>query len=120
MANVIERKTHLIDADGKTVGRLATQIAVLLQGKHKPSYLPYQDVGDRVEVKNARKLRFTGKKFTQKVYYRHSGYLGGLKIIPLQRVFSTNPEQVLCRAVKQMLPKNRLLTPRMKRLVIHS
>ncbi len=114
----IVRKTHAIDAAGKTVGRLASEIARILQGKHTPAYLPHIDMGDTVEVINVRELRFTGKKLEQKKYYRHSGYLGGLKIIPMHKVFLEDPGSVLRRAVKQMLPKNRLLVERMKRLII--
>lgn len=114
----IERKLHKLDATGKAVGRLASEIAVLLQGKHKPEYLPNVDLGDSVEVTNLDKLRFTGKKMEQKIYHRHSGYLGGLKTIPMKRVWADRPKEVLRKAVKQMLPKNKLLNGRMKRLKI--
>jgi len=114
----VQRKIHELDATGQTVGRLATKISVLLQGKHKPSYLPNMDLGDTIHVSNIRNLRFSGKKIGQKVYYRHSGYLGGLKTTPIARIMDTKPEDVLRKAVKQMLPKNRLQNERMKRLVI--
>lgn len=114
----VERKTHTIDATGKVVGRLASGIARLLQGKHKPAYLPHIDFGDIVEVTNVRHLRFTGKKLKQRVYYRHSGYPGSLKTIPMEKVFNLEPEEVLRRAVRQMLPHNKLQKERMKRLLI--
>lgn len=121
MANrteIVERKIHELDATGKTVGRLATVISHILQGKHKPTFLPNLDGGDSVLVIHASQMRFRGKKLAQKMYYRHSGYLGNLKIIPMRRVFETEPEEVLRMAVKQMLPKNRLAPGRMKRLTI--
>ncbi|MBI4133373.1 50S ribosomal protein L13 [Candidatus Uhrbacteria bacterium] len=112
-----QRKVHTIDASGKTVGRLATQIVRLLQGKHKPTYLPNVDEGDTIEITNIGQLKFTGKKLAQRVYYKHSGYLGNLKVIPMKKVFAENPRAVLERAVRQMLPKNRLLPGRIKRLL---
>lgn len=113
----LERTMHTIDASGKTVGRLATEIARLLQGKHKPTYQPNRDDGDTVLITNVEQLRFTGKKLEQRVYYKHSGYLGNLKVIPMKKVMAENPSVVLRRAVRQMLPKNRLLPERIKRLV---
>lgn len=115
---VIQRATHTIDASGKSVGRVASLIVKLLQGKHKPTYLPNVDAGDAVVVTNASKFRFTGKKMLQKQYFRTSGYLGGLKRIPLQRVLSERPEEVLRHAVRLMLPDNKLRAPRLKRLRI--
>lgn len=112
------RKIYEFDATGQTVGRLATQISRLLQGKHKASYLPNVDSGDTVHILNIRNLRFSGKKIDQKVYYRHSGYLGGLKTTPIRAVMATKPDEVLRKAVKQMLPKNRLQNERLKRLII--
>lgn len=114
----MERKTHTIDATGKVLGRLAAQIAVLLRGKHKPDFLPYQDRGDFVVVKNVAKIRLTGKKIEQKKYYRHTGYLGGLKEIPLKTLFKKDPAQVLKKAVFGMLPKNKLRKNQIKRLKI--
>lgn len=114
----IERKLHKFDATGKTIGRLATEIAKLLQGKHKPTYLPNIDVGDSVEVTNVAAAKLTGKKMSQKVYYRHSGYPGSLKKVPVRRVFDSKPEEVLRKAVYQMLPKNKLRSGRMNRLII--
>jgi len=112
----MERKTHAIDATGKVLGRLATEIAVLLRGKHKPDFVPYLDMGDFVIVKNVSKLKITGKKMEQKKYFRHSGYLGSFKEIPLKKIFKTNPSEVLKKAVFGMLPKNKLRAEQIKRL----
>lgn len=114
----IERKYHKFDATGKAFGRLATEIARLLQGKHKPAYLPNIDVGDFVEVINVAAARLTGKKMDQKVYRHHTGYPGSLKEVPVRRIFESKPEEILRRAVYQMLPKNKLRNERMKRLII--
>jgi large subunit ribosomal protein L13 len=114
----IERKWHTIDAGGQVLGRLATRIATLLQGKHKPIYARHADVGDFVIVTNAGKLRVTGKKLEQKVYFRHSGYSGGDKYETLGKMMSDNPERVLELAVSGMLPKNKLRANYMKRLKI--
>ena len=114
----MERKTHAIDATGKVLGRLASQIAILLQGKHKPNFVPYQDRGDFVIVKNVAQIKLTGKKIEQKKYYRHSGYLGHLKEIPMKKILAKNPGEVLRRVVSGMLPKNRLRKIRLKRLKI--
>lgn len=114
----IKRTTHTIDAAGKTAGRLASQIAMILQGKNRPEYEPQWDLGDAVEVKNARAMVFTGNKLTDKEYKRHSGHPGGLKRETVRDVFQKNPGEVLRRAVLRMLPKNRLRTERMKRLTI--
>jgi large subunit ribosomal protein L13 len=112
------RKTHTIDATGKVVGRLATQIVILLRGKNKSDFAPNKDIGDFVLVKNFKKIRFTGKKFDQKKYFHHSGYLGGLKEIPLKKLFEKDPGMVLKKAVWGMLPKNRLRAKQIKRLKI--
>lgn len=112
------RKIHQFDATGESVGRLASQIALILRGKHKTEYLPHQDLGDLVEVKNINKLRFTGKKLKQKKYFHYSGYHGGLKEVKLEDLFNSQPDQVLKKAVKQMLPANRLRVKLMKRLII--
>lgn len=114
----MERNTHTIDAANKVLGRLATEIAMLLRGKHKPDFLPYKDIGDFVIVKNIKKIKISGRKLDQKVYYRHSGYLGGLKETPLKKLFEKNPGEVLRRAVLGMLPKNRLKARQIKRLKI--
>lgn len=111
----MKRKTHTINAQGKSVGRVATQIAKLLQGKHKPSYLPNQDRGDFVKVKNVEKMEFTGKKLEQKKYFQHSGY-PGIKEKPMKEVFEENPDKVLFRAVAGMIPKNKLHKQRMQRI----
>ena len=97
---------HVVDADGKTLGRLSTEIAVLLQGKHKPTYVPYLNTGDFVVVTNAEKIRVTGKKLEQKIYYRHSGYPGGLTQQTLAELLRKAPTRVIRLAVKGMLPKN--------------
>ena len=112
----MERKTHTIDASGKVLGRLATEIANLLRGKNKPDFVPYRDMGDFVVVKNVAKLKITGKKMEQKKYFHHSGYLGGLKEVPFKKIFKTNPDEILKKAVFGMLPKNKLRAEQIKRL----
>ncbi len=107
-ASEITREWHLIDAQGQTLGRLATQIARLLMGKHKPMYAAYIDTGDYVVVINAAEVKTTGKKLEDKMYYRHSGYPGGLKAVPLGEMLETHPTRVLEHAVKGMLPHNAL------------
>jgi len=114
----MERKTHTIDATDKVLGRLASQIAILLRGKHKPNFVPYLDMGDFVIVKNIKKLKVTGKKMEQKIYFRHSEYLGGAKETPLKILFKENPAEVLRKAVFGMLPKNKLRGKTIKRLKI--
>jgi large subunit ribosomal protein L13 len=113
-----DRKTHHIDASGKVVGRLATEIATLLIGKHKPTYVPNIDAGDFVVVKNAGKIVFTGKKWEDKKYYRSSGRPGGIKVATAADAREKNPGRVLEHAVKYMLPKNKLQKDRLKRLKI--
>ncbi|WP_428056034.1 50S ribosomal protein L13 [Candidatus Avelusimicrobium alvi] len=110
------RKWHQIDATGQTLGRLATKIAVLLMGKHKKTYTPHMDCGDFVVVTNAGKVKLTGNKLEQKVYFSHSGYAKGAKETPVKRVLEKNPTRVLELAVKRMLDENKLRAPRMKRL----
>ncbi|PIP24413.1 MAG: 50S ribosomal protein L13 [Candidatus Nealsonbacteria bacterium CG02_land_8_20_14_3_00_37_10] len=112
----MQRETHTIDATGKVLGRLAAEIAVLLRGKHKSDFAPYKDIGDIIIVKNVAQLRFTGKKMEQKKYYRHSGYLGGLKEISLKELFAKNPAEVFKKAVFGMLPSNKLRAKMIKRL----
>lgn len=112
------QQTHTIDATNKVLGRIATQIAILLRGKHKPDFAPYKDIGDFVIVKNAAKIKLTGRKTEQKVYYHHTGYLGGLKAVPFKKVFKERPGEVLRKAVFGMLPKNRLRAKQIKRLTI--
>lgn len=112
----MKRNTHTIDATDKALGRLATEIVVLLRGKHKPDFVPNKDAGDFVIVKNISKIKFTGRKLEQKKYFHHSGYLGGLKEISLKNFFEKNPAEVLKKAVLGMLPKNKLKAEMIKRL----
>jgi large subunit ribosomal protein L13 len=114
----IERKTHTIDASGKVLGRLASEVAILLQGKHKPTYRPNIDVGDFVNVINISKLKFTGNKLVQKKYFKHSGYPGGYKLESLGDILKKNAALALFRAVKRMLPANRLRAKRIQRLTV--
>ena len=104
----IERKWYVIDADGQTLGRLATQVAMILRGKHKPLFTPHVDCGDNVIVINAAKVVLTGKKLEQKKYYRYSGYVGGLKETTARDMLDKKPEKVVYEAVKGMMPKNAL------------
>ena len=107
-ASEIQRDWYLVDADGEVLGRLSTQIATLLRGKHKPTYTPSNDGGDFVIVVNCEKIKILGKKSDQKVYYRHTGYPGGLKETPYKMMLAKHPDRILRTAVKGMLPKNRL------------
>ena len=116
----IERKWWVIDASGKTLGRLATEAAVLLKGKHKPVYTPHLDVGDYVVVVNADKIEVTGKKLSQKMYYRHSNYPGGLKSVSLGKMLETHPSRAIEHAVKGMLPHNRLGAAMFKKLKVYA
>lgn len=109
-----------IDAKGKTLGRLASQIAKILQGKHKASFDPSKEGDEIVEVINTRELKITGKKFKSKFYFSHSGYLGHEKKIPLEKIWQKDPGEILKRAVYGMLPKNKLRSRRMRRLKILS
>jgi len=117
-ASDIKREWHLIDAADKVLGRLSSQVAMLLMGKHKPLFNRNLDVGDYVVVVNAEKIRVTGDKAKQKEYYRHSGYPGGFKITTLEKVLATHPERIIEHAVKGMLPKNRLEDKMMLRLKV--
>jgi large subunit ribosomal protein L13 len=116
----IKRERHVIDAADQTLGRLSSQIARLLMGKHKPIYSPSQDIGDFVVVVNAGKVRFTGKKTQQKVYYRHSNYPGGLKSITLGRMMQEHPTRAIQYAVNGMLPHTRLGDRMRKRLRVYA
>jgi len=116
----IERQWHIIDAADKTLGRLSTQIARLLMGKHKPMFTPSQDTGDFVVVINADKVRVTGNKARQKLYYRHSGYPGGFKSITLEKTMQEHPTRVIEHAVKGMLPHTRLGDRMRKRLKVYA
>ena len=118
-ASEIERQWHIIDASDKILGRLATQAAHLLMGKHKPTFCRHLDVGDFVVVINAEKVRVTGNKAKQKLYYRHSGYPGGLKSVSLEKMMQDNPTRVIEHAVNGMLPHNRLGASIRKRLKVY-
>jgi large subunit ribosomal protein L13 len=116
----VERKWYVIDASGKVLGRLATRIAKILMGKHKPNYTPHVDTGDYVIVVNADKVVLTGKKLDQKVYYWHSGYPGGLKSLTARQMLEKHPERLIWLAVKRMLPKNRKGRKMLKRLKVYA
>lgn len=118
--NEIERKWYVVDAAGKTLGRLASQIALRLRGKHHAIFTPHLDTGDFVVVVNASKVLLTGKKMDKKVYYRHSGYLGGLKTRTAKDMIAQKPEEVIRLAVRRMLPKNILASHQLKKLKIYS
>lgn len=118
-ADEIERTWWLVDASDQILGRLATRIATLLEGKHKPIYSPHLDTGDHVVVINAAKVKVTGDKLAQKRYYRHSNYPGGLKEESLQALMARKPEMVIERAVKGMLPQNRLGRAMVKKLKVY-
>ncbi len=119
-ASEVQRDWYVIDATDHVLGRLATQIATLLRGKHKPTFTPSMDGGDFVVVTNVEKIRLTGRKPEQKVYYRHTGYPGGLKTIPYKMMHAKHPDRVLRLAVKGMLPKNRLGRQLLTKLRIYS
>ena len=116
----IEREWYVVDAEGQTLGRLASRIAPILRGKHKPVYTPHLDGGDFVVVVNAEKVRVTGRKLDQKVYYRHSGYPGGLTAITLRDQLDKHPERVLQAAIRGMLPKNKLGRRMIKKLKVYA
>jgi large subunit ribosomal protein L13 len=119
-AEDVERQWHLVDAEGQVVGRLASQIASILRGKHKPSYTPHVDTGDFVVVVNAEKARFTGKKETDKEYFRHTGYPGGARVRTPEYVREHKPEFIIENAVKGMLPKNRLGRQMLTKLKVYA
>ncbi|MCF7907040.1 50S ribosomal protein L13 [Patescibacteria group bacterium] len=114
------RKTHNIDATDKILGRLASRVSLLLTGKNKANYFPNKDQGDSVIINNAAKIKVSGNKMTQKIYYRHSGYPGGLKTKKMKEIFEKNPAELLEKAIYNMLPKNKLRAERMKRLQINN
>lgn len=116
----VKRDWHLVDADGQILGRLATQIATKLMGKNKPTYTPHIDGGDFVVVINASKIAVTGKKETDKEYFRYSGYPGGLRSLPLGKLRDTYPTRIIEAAVYNMLPDNKLRSGRMGRLKIYA
>ena len=116
----VTRQWYIVDAEGKTLGRLATQIAETLRGKRKPQYTPHVDTGDFVIVVNAEKITVTGKKLDDKLYYRHSGYPGGIRSRPLREELERRPTEVLRKAVKGMLPRNRLGRAQLRKLKIYA
>lgn len=120
MANAIKRELVKIDAAGRSIGRVASEAAMILQGKTKPQYEPHLDLGDTVEIRNAAKVKIIGNKLENKKYFRYSGYPGGMKETQLKEVMAKDPADAIRRAVNNMLPKNRLRNGRMKRLKVHN
>ncbi|HWI22639.1 MAG TPA: 50S ribosomal protein L13 [Baekduia sp.] len=118
--NTRERNWYVVDANGKTLGRLATQIAEQLRGKGKPEYTPHVDTGDFVIVVNAEKIAVTGNKLADKLYYRHSGYPGGIRSRTLAEMLERRPEEVIRKAVKGMLPRNRLARQQLTKLKVYA
>ena len=118
--NEIDRKWYVVDADGKVLGRFATEIARLLRGKHKPTFSNFQDNGDFIVVVNADKIHLTGNKWDDKKYYRHTGYIGGIKEQTAKEVLEKKPEELIRMAVKGMLPKNKLGRRQLKKLKIYA
>ncbi len=118
-ADAVERKWFLVDAQGKVLGRLASQVAAILRGKHKPTFAHHLDVGDHVVVINAEKIHLTGRKMTDKIYRWHSGYIGGLREVSAERMIKTHPERVVEWAVQGMLPKGRLGRAMAKKLKVY-
>ncbi|MDX6539079.1 MAG: large subunit ribosomal protein, partial [Gaiellales bacterium] len=115
-----QRDWYLVDAEGKTLGRLATGIADTLRGKRKPQYTPHVDTGDFVVVINCERIHVTGKKLTDKIYYRHSGYHGGLRERTLQQMLDARPEEVIRLAVRGMLPRNKLGRAQLRKLKLYA
>ena len=116
----VKRDWYVIDAEGETLGRMATEIAVRLRGKHKPEYTPHVDTGDYIVVINAEKVRVTGNKFTDKIYHRHTGYPGGLKSVSFEKLIDKAPERVIQNAVKGMLPKGPLGRAMFKKMKVYA
>lgn len=116
----VKRDWYVIDAEGKTLGRLASEIARRLRGKHKPEYTPHVDTGDYIIVINAEKVKVTGRKEEKKIYYRHSGYPGGLKATPLGKLRASHPERIIENAVRGMLPKNPLGRAMFRKLKVYA
>lgn len=114
-----QERWFVIDAEGQILGRLATVVAEILRGKHNPKYAPHIDVGDHVIIINASKIEVTGKRLDQKVYYRHSGYMGGLKETTMRKLMDERPEEVVRRAVKGMMPKTKMGRSQLKKLRIY-
>ncbi|NJO83927.1 MAG: 50S ribosomal protein L13 [Blastochloris sp.] len=119
-ASEVQRDWYVVDAADQVLGRIATQIATLLRGKHKPTFSPNLDGGDFVVVVNAEKVRLTGRKPDQKMYYRHSGYPGGFKQVPYKRMLAQHPDRILRFAVKGMLPKTRLGRRQLLKLKVYA
>lgn len=119
-AEEINREWFIVDAEGKTLGRMATEIATRLRGKHKPEYTPHVDTGDYIVVINAEKVAVTGNKMNAKVYQHHTGYIGNLKTIPLKEMLIKHPERVIEKAVKGMLPKNSLGKQMYRKLKVYA
>ncbi len=117
--DTIDRKWYVVDAEGKTLGRLASEIAKVLRGKHKPIFTPHMDTGDYVVVVNAEKITVSGKKLDQKIYYKHSGYVGGMKETTLKDMLKKHPERVVEYAVKGMLPKGPLGRQMYRKLFVY-
>lgn len=118
-AEEVKRKWYVVDAEGKPLGRLASEVAGILRGKHKPSYTPYVDTGDFVIVLNAEKVVLTGKKLDQKIYRHYSGYPGGMKEVTYRRFLAAKPEKVVELAIKGMLPKNSLGREMFRKLKVY-
>ncbi len=116
----VDREWYVVDASGQTLGRLASRVARILRGKHKPVYSPSVDTGDYVIVVNAERIHVTGRKLDQKIYYRHSGYPGGLREITLRNLLQKHPTRVIEHAVRGMLPKNRLGRRMFKKLKVYA
>ena len=116
----IDRKWHLMDAKGQVLGRFASNIAQILIGKHKPAYSPHLDMGDCVVVVNAKEIEVTGRKANQKVYYKHSGFPGGFSETSYKKLLKDNPEKIIEKAVGGMLPRNRLHSPRLRRMKVYA
>jgi large subunit ribosomal protein L13 len=116
----IDRKWYTIDVDGKVLGRVASDIAYILRGKHKPNFTPFMDNGDYVIVLNAEKIAVTGNRRAEKMYYRHSGYPGGLRSTNMERLLETHPERVIEQAVRGMLPKNKLGEAMFKKMRVYA
>ena len=119
-ASEVQREWRVVDADGATLGRLASQVATLLRGKHRATFSPHLDTGDPVIIVNAAKIKDTGKKLTDKMYIRHSGYPGGFRAENLERLLARRPEEVIRRAVRGMLPQNRLGEQMMRKLHVYA
>ncbi len=119
-AGDVDRKWFVVDAEGKVLGRLASEIVNVLKGKHKPTYSPHMDMGDHVVVVNAEKVRLTGRKAEQKVYYRHTGYPGAIRSTSIERMLADHPERVLQKAVRGMLPHNILGREMFRKLRVYA